>query len=325
MFSMQSFIDCPDYYGSDGSFTNPRRVTDANPQQVEYSWGHSVLLDYTNKDGVRLQAALAIPDSRKGNERMPMLVSFYEKSAHRLHKYVSPAYAYSSWSVQMEMISKGYMMLAPDVHFRVGSTDEDMLECVEAAVDKAIELGYADPDRIGLCGHSFSGAGAVYIATRSKKFAAVSAGAGSVEPGMFHYLWGYSADRKTGAGENAHHCETYGQCRMGLLPVEDWESYRSESAIDCVPKMTTSLLLMQGESDDIVAWADAIFIYNAMRLHGKKIILLSYPKEGHSLAKRVNRVDFTNRVMEFFDHHLKGKPAPDWITKGVPFLDKESS
>jgi dipeptidyl aminopeptidase/acylaminoacyl peptidase len=149
--------------------------------------------------------------------------------------------------------------------------------------------------------------------------------AGSVEPGMFHYIWGYSADRKTGAGENAHHCETYGQRRMGLLPVEDWESYRSESAIDCVPEMTTSLLLMQGESDDIVAWADAILIYNAMRLHGKKIILLSYPKEGHSLEKRVNRIDFTKRVMEFFDYHLKGKPAPDWITKCVPFLDKESS
>ena len=52
---------------------------------------------------------------------------------------------------------------------------EDMLECVEAAVDKAIELGYADPDRIGLMGHSFSGSGAVYLAAHSKKFAAVSA------------------------------------------------------------------------------------------------------------------------------------------------------
>ena len=91
-----------------------------------------------------------------------------------------------------------------DVHFRIGSTMEDMLECVEAAADKAVELGYADPERIGLMGHSFSGAGAIYTAGKSKKFAAVSAGAGAVDPGGLHHLWGYTSDRKTGGGQNAH-------------------------------------------------------------------------------------------------------------------------
>ncbi len=28
-------------------------------------------------------------------------------------------------------------------------------------------------------------------------------------------------------------------------------------------------------------------------------------------------------MREFFDHHLKGKPAPDWWTEGVPRLDME--
>ena len=325
MFTMESFTECPDYYIADADFTNLRRITDANPQQVDYLWGHTVLLDYTNKDGVRLQGALAIPDSRKGDERMPMLVSFYEKSAHYVNKYSRPAYAYSSWSHLMELVSKGYMMLFPDVHFRVGSTMEDMLECVEAAVDKAVELGYADPEHIGLMGHSFSGAGAIYISARSKKFAAVSAGAGAVDPSGFHQLWGYSADRKTGSGVSAHQYEIYGQGRMGALPIEDFEAYRSGAFIDYVPQMTTPLLLMQGEADDTVAWIEAIGIYNAMRFNGKKIILLSYPGEGHSLEKRVNRIDFTKRMIEYFDHYLKDKPAADWITNGVPFLEKESS
>ena len=60
MFTMQSFTECPDYHVSDATFTDPRRITDANPQQVDYVWGHTVLFDYTNKDGVRLQGALAI-------------------------------------------------------------------------------------------------------------------------------------------------------------------------------------------------------------------------------------------------------------------------
>ncbi len=87
--------------------------------------------------------------------------------------------------------------------------------------------------------------------------------------------------------------------------------------------MTAPLLLMQGEADSTVAWIEAIEMYNAMRFHGKNIILLSYPDEGHGLSKRANKIDFTKRVIEFFDHYLMDKPAPDWITNGVPFKEKK--
>ena len=33
-----------------------------------------------------------------------------------------------------------------------------------------------------------------------------------------------------------------------------------------------------------------------------------------------NRKDYSVRMMEFFDHHLKGLPAPDWMLQGVPRL-----
>ena len=51
--------------------------------------------------------------------------------------------------------------------------------------------------------------------------------------------------------------------------------------------------------------------------------LLAYPGESHGLAARANRRDFTTRLMQFFDHHLRGAPAPRWMTEGVPFLDKK--
>jgi hypothetical protein len=28
-------------------------------------------------------------------------------------------------------------------------------------------------------------------------------------------------------------------------------------------------------------------------------------------------------VRQFFDHYLKGKPAPEWMTRGVPFLKRD--
>ena len=326
MVTIESFTECPDYYVIDDTFANPRRITDANPQQAEYHWGHRVLFDYTNKDGVRLQGALAIPDTRKPGQRLPMIVSFYEKTSYYMHYYMRPRFASGAASELMETVSKGYMVLLPDVHFNTGATGDDMLECIEASVDKAVELGYADPKRIGLCGHSFSGYGANYIATCSKKFAAVCSGAGVVDHmSDFNHLWGYSVDKKKGRGENAHSYDIYGQGRMGTNPFDDFELYRSQSPVTYVKDITTPLLIMQGEADPTVAWIEAIEMYNAMRFNGKKVILLSYPDEGHSLSKRVNRMDFTRRVIEFYDHYLKGKPAADWITKGVPFLEKESS
>ena len=71
-----------------------------------------------------------------------------------------------------------------------------------------------------------------------------------------------------------------------------------------------------------VAWIEAVGMYNAMRFHGKNVIMLSYPQEGHGLSKRANRVDLTQRMLDYFDHYLMDKPAADWITIGVPFLEK---
>ena len=37
-----------------------------------------------------------------------------------------------------------------------------------------------------------------------------------------------------------------------------------------------------------------------------------------------NRKDLTIRYFEFFNHYLKGTPAPKWMTDGVPFLEKNA-
>ncbi|HIG29083.1 MAG TPA: S9 family peptidase [Verrucomicrobiales bacterium] len=323
LVTIQSFADSPDYYVAEGTFSNPRCITDANPQQAKYRWGKRVLFDYANKDGVRLQGALAVPESRKPDQRLPMIVSFYEKTSQYMHVYERPRYARTSASHLMETVSKGYLLLSPDIHFRTGATGDDMLECIEAAVDKAVELGYADPGRIGLCGFSFSGYGAAYIAARSKKFAGVIAGAGVMDlPSDFNHLWGYLVETKKGSGNNAHQYDQYGQGRMGTDPFRDFELYRNQSPVTHVEKMTTPLLLLQGEADSTVAWIEAVEMCNAMRFHGKNVILLSYPDEGHGLSKRANRIDLTQRMLDYFDHYLMGKPASDWIKYGVPFLDK---
>ncbi|HOQ61276.1 MAG TPA: hypothetical protein PKZ08_11680, partial [Vicinamibacterales bacterium] len=57
-----------------------------------------------------------------------------------------------------------------------------------------------------------------------------------------------------------------------------------------------------------------------LRRLGKNVIMLEYVGENHGLAKQANRQDYTIRMKEFFDHYLKGAPAPAWMIEGVPRL-----
>ncbi|MCP4728373.1 MAG: prolyl oligopeptidase family serine peptidase, partial [bacterium] len=72
-----------------------------------------------------------------------------------------------------------------------------------------------------------------------------------------------------------------------------------------------------------VEYLQGMEFYNALRFLEKPIIFLSYPEEGHNLKKLENQMDYTKRLRSFFDHYLKGKPAPDWMINGVPYLKKE--
>jgi hypothetical protein len=64
--------------------------------------------------------------------------------------------------------------------------------------------------------------------------------------------------------------------------------------------------------------------YNALRFLKKPVIFLSYEGEGHGFTRYDNQYDVQVRMKQFYDHYLKGAPAPDWMTNGVPFIKKKA-
>src|SRR4029078_4507255 len=86
--------------------------------------------------------------------------------------YETPRYATAPQYA--DYVSNGYLVMAPDIYYHTGRSHTDMLHSIEAAVKKVIDLGYADPKRVGLHGHSYSGQGSAYISTQSKMFAAIT-------------------------------------------------------------------------------------------------------------------------------------------------------
>lgn len=318
LFTQQTFQEFPDYWVSTTAFDAPRKVTDANPHLVEYAWGSKVLIDYRNSKGQRLQATLTLPAGYEPGKKYPMLVYFYEIMSTTHHQFSMPVY--DDRPHISTYASDGYLVLQPDVVYEIGKPGSSALDCVTAAVKRVIDLGYADPKRIGLQGHSWGGYQSSFIVTQTDMFAAVVTGAPLTNLiSMYNILYKSSGTVNGGILEMS-------QGRMGpdVTPATAHDLYESQSPVFHVRNIKTPFLILHGTEDGAVDWNQGLEFYNLARRHGKEVILLSYPGEPHHLARKENQKDFQIRMKQYFDHYLKGAPAPSWMTDGVPHVRKGS-
>jgi dipeptidyl aminopeptidase/acylaminoacyl peptidase len=316
IFTQQTFTEFPDFWATDASFASPRKITDANPFLKEYAWGSKILIDFTNSKGKKLQGTLTLPAGYQPGKKYPMLVYFYEIMSNEHHHFSMPAF--DDRPQMSTYASNGYLVFQPDVVYEIGKPGTSAVDCVTSGVKKVIELGYADPKHIGLQGHSWGGYQSSYIVTQTDMFAAVVTGAPPTDLISFYdELYKQTGTVQQGIME-------VGQVRMGanVTPWTAKDLYEQQSPVFNVQKIHTPFMILQGTADGAVDWDQGLEFFNAARRNGKEVIFLSYPNEPHHLAIKENQKDFQIRMKQFFDHYLMGKPAPQWMTDGVPQTKK---
>jgi dipeptidyl aminopeptidase/acylaminoacyl peptidase len=316
VFTRQSFATSPDLWVSNTSFASPRKLTDANPFIGEYAWGSKRLIDFTNSKGQHLQGTLTLPANYQPGKKYPMLVYFYELLSNTHNVFPMPQF--DDRPHFAEYASDGYVVFQPDIVYETGKPGTSALDCVTSGVKKVIELGYADPAHIGIQGHSWGGYETSFILTHSKMFAAVVTGAPPTN------LVSFYNETYPGTGTLQQGIVEVGQVRMGTNPYDNLQLFEEQSAIYHVRDITAPFLILHGTADNAVDWHQGLELYGAARRNGKNVILLSYPGEPHHLARKENQKDFQLRMKQFFDHYLKGTPAPSWMTDGVSQLEKGS-
>lgn len=316
-FTRQTFTTFPDWYVADAGLANARRITDANPQQKDVAWSAGMrLVNYRcDNDGPELQGALFLPAGYEEGKSYPTLTYIYEKLSQNAHVYAQPnATRYANPSVYT---SRGYAYFTPDIAYKLDDPGRSAVWCVVPAVKAAIATGIVDAKNVGLQGHSWGGYQTSFITTQTDIFKTGIAGAPLTDMvSMFSSVYW-----NTGSANQPIFISSQGRFRSSY--AKDPDAYLRNSPNRFANQLDIPFMILHNDRDGAVDFNQGITYYNTLRELGKEVVLLEYVGENHGLARPTNQKDYAVRMMEWFDHFLQGKPAPDWLTEGVPRLKME--
>ena len=316
IYTKENFELFPDFFVSDLSFRNEKRLTYANPQQKDFLWGSAELVKWISLDGRELEGLLYKPADFDPAKKYPMIVNFYEKSSSELYRHRIPEAGRSTIDYHY-YTSNGYLVFNPDVYYTEGYPGQSAFNCVMPGIMDLVEKGFVDKEHIGAQGHSWGGYQVAYLATRTSLFAAIESGAPVVN--MYSAYGGI----RWGTGVNRSMQYEHQQSRIGATIWEAPQRYWENSPLFAMDKVTTPILIMANDNDDAVPWYQGIEYFVALRRLGKPAWLLNYNGEPHWPVKAPNKKDFQIRLSQFFGHYLKGEPMPQWMKEGVPATEKD--
>ncbi len=315
MLTASRFDEFPDIHVTDSSFKTLKKVSDAGNQKDRFTWGKAELVRYRNSDGVPLSGVLIKPDNFDPKRKYPMIVYIYERLSEGVHRFADPRPGHSINA--SFYASNGYLVLMPDIVYTIGYPGQSALKCVLPAIQSVVDQGFVNEDAIGIQGHSWGGYQIAYMVTQTNRFKAAAPGAlvGNMTSAYSGIRWGSGLPRQFQYERT--------QSRIGGSLWEYPMRFIENSPVFHAHRVQTPILMLHNDNDDAVPWYQGIEFYLALRRLNKEVYMFNYNGEPHGLRRRPNQKDYTRRLQEFFDHHLKGAPAPEWMEKGIPYLQRE--
>jgi len=309
------FDQFPDVWVTNSSFRELKRVSNGDAQRAAFNWGTAELVGFKNVDGVPLKGLLLKPDNFDPRKKYPMIVYIYERLSQGLHQFRNPGPGTSINPTYY--VSNGYLVYMPDIVYSIGYPGQSALKCVLPGIQSVVDKGYVNEKAIGIQGHSWGGYQIAYMVTQTNRFRAAAPGAlvANMTSAYSGIRWGTGLPRQFQYERS--------QSRIGGSLWEYPLRFLDNSPIFRADRVETPLLMIHNDEDDAVPWYQGIEYFLALRRLGKEAYMFSYNGEKHGLRKRINQKDYTRRLQEFFDHFLKGAPAPEWMEKGIPYLQRE--
>jgi dipeptidyl aminopeptidase/acylaminoacyl peptidase len=291
-----------------GDFKSFHPVSDLAPER-QVNWLTDELVHWKTFDGRSGEGILYKPADFDSIRKYPIIFYFYERLSDGLNNFIHPEWSNGTMNIPW-FVSRGYLVCCPDIYYIAGDPGKGIYNYVVSAAMDLSRKSWVDSRRMGIQGHSWGGYEVNYLVTTTRLFAAAASTAGFTDI--------ISNSGAAGMGNCAGHVYTeFGQLRMGVPLWDNPTAYIQNSPVFRADKITTPVLIMHNRQDPAVPWSQGVEFFTALRRLGKPCWMLQYDDGSHIIGGSA-AIDYTRRLTQFFDHYLKGVPAPKWMTEGVP-------
>lgn len=270
------------------------RLTSINREASDWTLGEVETLHWVAPDGLKIQGLLVKPPDYEAGKRYPLVVNVHGGPT-ALHSYRFHAVPFA-WAQLMAV--RGCCVLLPNPrgssgwgtefsNANVGDLGGGDFADVMAGVDHCVNIGVADPERMGIGGGSYGGYLTAWAITQTDRFRAAVMVAGIVNLLSFH---------------GTTNIPYYTQQFYAGDPYRD-PIFAERSPMTHVNRVETPTLIVHGEKDPCCQVGQAMEFYRA--LDGRvPVEMVIYPREGHGIRERQHLEHFLGTMLNWFDTHL---------------------
>lgn len=286
-------------FSAGAGLASMKKLTDLNPWLAQKSVPRSELVSYRDTDGKVLYGVLRYPVGYEKGKAYPTVFEIYE------------TFFDNGFNGRAAFLANhGYAVFHPSVNLVVGRPGEAWVKGVTSAANRLIDMGIADPARLGVHGTSYGGYATALLLTQTDRFKAAINVSGKVNMISFYTDSPRLGVRNTHAPEKS-------QDRIGGTLWEFPERYLEHSAVLRADRITTPLLCITGDLDPNVPASQSREIYYALRRLGKDVEWVRYVNGAHRPPNSVaEAVDFEHRILAWYDKYLKAAEAAGLGTRG---------
>ena len=256
--------------------------------------GSTTTLSWRASDGLEIQGLLTTPDGGSSGP-LPLVVNVHGGPTHAHRDTWLGRDPHTSC-----LVARGYAVLRPNprgstgrgadfaegVHGDMGGLDVDD---IVSGAEHLVELGVADPGRLGIIGISYGGYMASWVPCRTDLFAASVARSPCTDWLMQHLTSNIAEfDRRFVGGD----------------VFDPGSPYGTRSPLRHVDRIRTPMLLTGGLRDLAVPVSQAQALHTALHERGVPTQLVLYPEEGHGARDPRALADECARIVAWFDTHL---------------------